>query len=499
MRTSPYGHDWTRRLAVPAAVVCLGLTCFLPTVDDACARARLEGYYETEAVAENDNSLQEGSRWIFNPMRHLYEFKFSANPHRRFDIWTKFNGDNNNVDRNLHVRRFWLIEGHARVFGDGWEAIAFTKEDRYWMANVLSHFFTWADGSRLRTGDNMGIRLQRWNWWHGLNATVIYSDFSGNVEPAEDGKIVKIDRYWEKQKLFLAGYWVRKDWNERTADGEVEYDSADNNQVFGLDIRWNRGFEWAMQLGHSEIPGDRVWGTSDNSWAFATEIRNLRAGPFQLKLSHRNYGKEFFNYLSGALDAGGQQGRRYYNGEFLYGLPNLAVTTRVSYEHYDQDQVGTTRDQSVDNVFGEVYVEWIHGFASRVYYQKTDNIDGRWKHLFGEFLVENFLAKLKAQFKIRNMDTRYEEILYGIDLGFKLSDKFKANVRAMTSDHRKTVLARQSLWAQGIYHVGDQMELTFDYGPSWHGDNDLVNDGSFAGSQDADITHRFAMKLRAWW
>ncbi len=478
------------------AAVCL--SALLITPDTVDARVRLEGYYETEAVAESNNSLQEGDRWVFNPMKHLYEFKFGANPHRNLDLWTKFNSDNNNIDRNLHVRRFWLIEGHLRAHGEGWEAFAFTKEDRYWMANVLSHFFTWADGSRLRTGDNMGIRLDRWHP-SGLHATVIYSDFTGTQEPAEDAKIVKLDRYWEKQKLFVAGYWLRKDWNGRTSEGDVLYNDDEYNQVLGLDMRWNHGFEWAMQLGHSTIPGQRIYGAHDNAWAFATEIRNLLVGPFQLVLSHRNYGKEFFNYLSGALDAGGQQGRRYYNGEILYGFPLRAVTTKIRYEHYDQDPIGTVREQSVDQVYTEIYVEFIHGFASRVYYEKSDNLDGRWKHFFGEMSVENFLAKLKAQFKIRNLGTKYEEIVYGIDLGFKLSDRFKANLRALTSDDRRTVLARQSLWAQAIYHVGDQMELTFDYGPSWHGDNDLTNDGDFAGNSSADVTHRFALRMKAWW
>jgi hypothetical protein len=175
------------------------------------------------------------------------------------------------------------------------------------------------------------------------------------------------------------------------------------------------------------------------------------------------------------------------------------VTTRIWYEHYDQDEVGTVRKQSVDHVFSEIYVEFIHGFAGRVFYDKTDNIDGRWKNFFGELSVENFLAKLKAQFKRVNLGTQWEQTLYGVDLGFKFSDKFKMNLRALTSDDRWAVLGRQSLWAQGIYFVGDQMELTFDYGPSWHGDNDLTNDDSFVGDHGADVTHRFSLRLRAWW
>jgi len=316
---------------------------------------------------------------------------------------------------------------------------------------------------------------------------------------AEDAKVVKVDRHLEKQSLFVAGYWLRKDWNGRTDEGDVVYDDDQYNQVIGMDMRLSRRFEWAMQLGHSTLAGRRVYGVHDESWAFATELRNLMFGPFQLVLSHRNYGKQFFNYMSGALDAGGQQGRRYYNAEVLYGFPTRAVTTSIRYEHYDQDQVGTVRRQSVDRIFSEVYVEFIHGFAGRAYYEKTDNIDGRWKHFFGELSVENFLAKLKAQFKIQNLDTQWEQTLYGIDLGFKLSNKFKTNLRALMSDDKRTVLSRQSLWAQAIYHVGDQMELTFDYGPSWHGDNDLTNDGDFAGSETADVTHRFALKVRAWW
>lgn len=461
------------------------------------AKSRLEGYYETEAVLESDNSIQEGDRWVFNPMRHLYEFKFSSSPGGRFDLWTKFNSDNNNLDRTAHVRRFWLIEGHATMRGKNWEATAFTKEDRYWLANVLSHFFTWVDGGKLRTGDNAGIRLDHWNLG-GFHSTLIYTDYTGNTEPTEDAKVLKIDRLWEKQKFYVAGYYARKDWND-AGDGDPYNNDDDYNKIFGMDMRWTRSWTWAMQLGHSSVPGDRLYGINDESWAFGTELRNLRVGPLQLLLSHRNYGKEFFNYMSGALDAGQQQGRRYYNGEILYGFPTRAVTTRISYEHYDQDQVGTVREQSVDHVFSEIYVEFIHGFAGRVFYDKTDNLDGRWKNFFGELSVENFLAKLKAQFKIVNLGTQWEQTLYGVDLGFKFSDKFKMNLRALTSDDKWAVLGRQSLWAQGIYYVGDQMELTFDYGPSWHGDNDLTNDDSFVGDHAADVTHRFSLRLRAWW
>ena len=54
--------------AVLAAVPMLWM---LLHPDAADARVRLENYYETEAVAENDNSLQRGTRWVIHPVKHL--------------------------------------------------------------------------------------------------------------------------------------------------------------------------------------------------------------------------------------------------------------------------------------------------------------------------------------------------------------------------------------------------------------------------------------------
>ena len=136
------------------------------------------------------------------------------------------------------------------------------------------------------------------------------------------------------------------------------------------------------------------------------------------------------------------------------------------------------------NLYAEIYVEFIKGFKGKIAFNKKDE---KWqgqlyKHydLFSELSVENSLAKLLAQFKIKDLDETWEKHIAGIELSINLSEKWRFFTRGMIIDDR--IGSRYSLFTELQYRTSSNTELYLQYGPSDWGQYGLVNDDSFASS-----------------
>ena len=135
-------------------------------------------------------------------------------------------------------------------------------------------------------------------------------------------------------------------------------------------------------------------------------------------------------------------------------------------------------------LYSEMYIEFVNGFKGKIAFDKKDE---RWqgnlyKHydLFTELSVENSLAKLLAQYKIKDLGEIWEKQIAGIELSVNLADKWRVFTRGMIINDR--VGSRYSIFTELQYRTEGNAELYLQYGPSYWGQYGLVNDDGFVSS-----------------
>ena len=122
-----------------------------------------------------------------------------------------------------------------------------------------------------------------------------------------------------------------------------------------------------------------------------------------------------------------------------------------------------------------------------LYHYYKSKKDERWqgnnyKHydFLSEITVENSLAKLLAQFKIKDIGEIWEKHISGIELSVNLAEKWKVFTRGMVVNDR--VGSRYSMFAELQYRTNGNTELYLQYGPNNWGQYGLVNDEGFVSS-----------------
>jgi len=102
-----------------------------------------------------------------------------------------------------------------------------------------------------------------------------------------------------------------------------------------------------------------------------------------------------------------------------------------------------------------------------------------YKHydFFTELSVENKLAKLITQFKIKDYGETWEKQIAGVELSVNLADKWRVFTRGMIINDR--VGSRYSFFTELQYRTSGNAELYLQYGPSYWGQHGLVNDDGF--------------------
>ena len=192
-----------------------------------------------------------------------------------------------------------------------------------------------------------------------------------------------------------------------------------------------------------------------------------------------------------------------------YLIPKRAITFVLNYS-YNQKIVPDTISVFTHSIqlkeiydvsttlYSEVYLEFINGFKGKIAFNKSDNNwqGALYKHydFFTELSVENSLAKLLAQFKIKDLGEVWEKHITGLELSVNLADRWKFFTRGMIINDM--VGSRYSFFTEIQYRTGGNSELYLQYGPSNWGQYGLVNDDGFTSS--GVMTKEVKLILKGW-
>ena len=457
----------------------------------------MEGFYESQFGKTYESDSFEWNMWDPN---FYFETRLHVSPVQNSNFYIKFYPDKDyeQSNRSLAV----LSEAHIGFRqdndGHGFSTKLFSREsNHYWMdGSILGIVNT---GSVNNDGNGQGVRFDAWHSFNG-SMTYVFSDFSQG-----GGDDIHLFRYRQslfKNKINTGLFFQRKHY----PTGEKN----DYNQVvaYNLNIQTSR-YYLTTEFATSSVPSDSTISSLNDSYdidnffksniAIKTELRGFRLG--NGKLGHWfftpgifSYGNTYRNYM------GDNEYNRYgYWMNSYYLIPERAITFKLNYSESQKivaDSVVVFSDSlyskeifdPVTSLYAEVYVEFVNGFKGKVAFTKKDEEwqGNAYKHydFLSEVSVENSLAKLLAQFKIKDLGETWEKHIAGVELSINLSDKWRFFTRGMIANDR--VGSRHSLFTEIQYRTDGNTEFYLQYG--------LANDDSFASSGIMKKEIRLIMK-----
>ena len=479
---------------------------------------RLEGYLEGQFGSKYES---EGFHWNMWDPDYKVEMRLWASPIANSEMYVKLYANKWNAKGQMmdHIEAL-LSEGHIsyreEINGRGFNAVLFTRENNhYWtdgsMLNILN------TGSVNNDGNGQGVRIDLWEDWGG-SATYVFSDFSQGE--SDDIHLLRLRQAFLGNKIKAGLFYQRKNYG---FGGEKEY-----NQVIAIDERLQfRNYFFNIEFAVSQVPSEKdivelnkdymhksseffqdgkyIAGFREffkGNVAAKCEFRGLKFGSNHFGYWFVNpgvwtYGKCFRNYMGeNKSDEYGFWVNSYYM------VPQRAITFTLNYlQHKKLEAEGFQTGMSLDpvsNLYSEIYIEFVNGFKGKVYYNKKDEVwhGKNYKHndFFVELSVENRLAKLLTQFKIKDIGETWEKQIAGIECGVNLTNRWRAFVRGMVANDR--VGSRMSFFGEIQYRVGGNTELYLQYGPSWYGAYGLVNDDNFASG--GTMQKEIKLILKGW-
>ncbi|MBS3767626.1 MAG: hypothetical protein KGY75_05865 [Candidatus Cloacimonetes bacterium] len=483
------------------------------------ADLHLEGYLEGNFAARYES---ESFNWNMWDPEAKVELRFWSNPIQNTDFYMKLYNDKWDAD-GTHLLNSVAVfsEGHISYQqeknGLGFKSILFSRENNHY----------WLDGSMLNlinTGsvDNdknaQGVRFDFWERWNG-SASYVYSDFSGGG--GDDVHLLRLRQSFAEEKFQTGLFFLRKNYSD---GGKDRY-----NQVIATDnkIKLSKDYKLNFELASSVVPSDTaitalnenlhndvenafengaiIEGLGDyfkSNFAAQMEFRGLKIGSdskgyWFITPGFWCYGQGYRNYMG--------QDTKDEIGFWLdsyYMLPQRAVTLTLNYSRYQKMEdvryaAGSSRDP-VSNLYSELYVEFVNGFDGKIYYNRRQEVwhaeEYNHNDLFAEVSVENKLAKLLTQFKIKDLGEENEKQISGMELSINLSERWRIFTRGMTVNEKSG--ARMSFFAELLYRFGGNTELYLQYGPDWYGSYGLVNDDNFVAG--GNMEKRFKIVLKSW-
>lgn len=538
MKTARHGR-LLAGLAALAAIIAL-----LPAVP-AGAVSKLEGYYEVQTAFQ-----RTGKQWQFGPPsgdgipRHYLELKYLSFPYDNLESFFKLRVESNRdeylTEESEFKNPFFLAaEGHMKLRGERWETFVFHRQNRFWIHD--EPLLQLVNQDKIKNDDwgpqASGVRADFWDvdLWKitGLGGTFIYFDDGGTfnwtgapedvVADGTDNFIFRLRKKSFGDRIETGAMFLRKDWTN-TGVGR-EWIERSYNEVAAADIAFyprqlagtglslgplnleNTSWiaEYAVsrdpyQIETSEIRSD------ENKFAFAAEVRNIRLQNLTLHGWYRNIGENFRDYMSWRYDDGREFNRRQYHIEGNYRLPAKAVTATVSYDYYKKRIVDDPSEgggkQPTSNFYSELYIEFINGFKGKVGYSRWHGFDGSgevfdfftYPNLYAELSVENRLAKVRMQARVRDLDTFREVTAYGFDMEFNATGKLKGYFRILNVNEETE--ARATVFAQIRYDIGWGAECFVEYGNPWSSEH-LANTDHFVNEGSGErIDHRLQAFLK---
>jgi hypothetical protein len=530
-------------------------------VSSVLADSKIEGYYEgVFAMTETDRIWQFGQwgrrepGWTQMP-QHYAELTFLTWPEDNFEAFFRMRAESSRDFGNTPEVEFytppWLTaEGHLKFQGQKHEAFLFSRQNRYWindepLLGLVSDWKLKNDGWRVPQAQ--GIRLDFWETEllgiKNLGGTFIFSDNGGtfplldengnflkNIPVGETAWIGRLRHKAFDNRLESAVMYLRKDW---TNTGPTNYrDLLDlmYNEVLSADVAFsprdlfNGPFtlgpvnldqsRWTAEIAFSKRPFDEEFfgESTHNARAMATEIRDIQVGDLSLYAWYFDFGENFRDYLSGRFDDDREFNRIQKHLEAIWLVPRKAITAKVYYD-YQRKRI---RDEPTGGLrparewYGELYIEFIKGFKGKVAYKNWRGFDASsevndfftYPNWFAEMSVENFLAKIRIQARLKDAGTFRELTAYGFDMNVNITERLKGYLRMLNVNEE--LRARHTLFAELKYDLGFGAEFFFQYGDPGQSDN-LVNTDWFVSEQvnqnldeNYKLRNRIQLLLKAW-
>ena len=467
------------------------ITCIF--ISYVVANMHMEGFYEGQFGRTYESDEFTWNMWDPN---YYLETRLYGNPIKDANYYIKFYA---NKDHGLTTRPLAIFSEGSIGFSNnnninGFSVTLFSRESKHY----------WIDGSMLgivntnlvnNDGNGQGMRF---DFWHNYNGSFTYvlSDYSQGG--SDDIHLLRYRQSFMKNKINSGVFYQRKYYSS----GRIN----DYNQIIAHDIKFNLGtYYFVIESAFSDVPSDSIttmlsqYYREDNffnsNFAVKSELSGFKIGSSKygflfLKPGIFSYGDTYRNYM------GDNQSNRYgYWINSYYLVPQRAITLTINYSFYKKLVADTITvfsdslykkeifDPSV-NLLAEIYIEFINGFKGKVLINKRDEEwQGQlYKHydFFSELSVENSLAKLLGQFKIKDFGEIWEKYISGVELSINLTDNWKFFTRGLITNDR--IGSRYSIFTEMQYRTSGNTELYLQYGPSYWGQYGLVNDDSFTSS-----------------
>ncbi|MFO7653499.1 MAG: hypothetical protein R6X25_06720 [Candidatus Krumholzibacteriia bacterium] len=536
------------RAALPSLVFVAGLmtaVAGLAVAPDGAlaASTELRGYYAAEIAMEMTDR-----KWHFGPPgdnampSHYAELQFWAWPSDRYETFIKIRALSNRDDDRTPAVDFytppWLAaEGHLKLRGESWEGFIFSRESRFYIND--EPLLGLINDGKLKNDDwgpkAQGVRLDTWDrnllGIRNLGGTLIFSDNGGtfpfdgrDVANGEDSWILRLRHRAFGGRIESGFMFLRKDWTDTSREDFGSLLGLMYNNVYSLDVAFTPRdiFATGAQFGPVNLEQSRITSQvafserpyhetvfsepRSHARALAVELREVHVEQVTLHAWHNDFGEDFRSYLSSRFDDERQYNKVQNHVEAIWLLPRKAVTTKLVYDSQRKrvaDEPGGGRRPS-EEWYGELYMEFVNGFKARFAHRQWHGFDESaeifdfytYPDWFAEISVENFLAKVRLQGRIRDAGTFRQVRALGFDMNVNLTDRVKGYFRAMNVDEHTE--ARHTIFAQLKYELGGGAELYFEYGDPGQSDN-LVRTDWFVNEGNGDnLRDRLKLLVRAW-
>jgi hypothetical protein len=468
----------------------------------------MEGYLEAQFKRVYNS---ENFEWDMEHPNLQVESRFHGSPVANTNYYFKFYAESDYYDNDRPVALF--AEGHINFkqekAGKGFSTTLFTRENgNYWTDGSMLGILN--TGSVDNDGNGQGARLDAWHNHNG-SMTYVFSDFSSGG--GDDVHLFRYRQSFKENKINTGLFFQRKHYSTGA--------DKDFNQVVASDFKMRLGRYYInTEAAISSTPSDSLINALNDEYhqkfgdffksniAAKAEVNGFRLGSPKLGFwfftpGAYAYGISYRNYMGD-----NQSNKIGYWINSYYHIPYRAITFTLNFSGnklIEADEFFVAEEDFYDDIksyetysdlYSEVYIEFIHGFKGKVSFNKKDEMwqGTNYKHydIFTELSVENRLAKLLAQFKVKDIGEIYEKQIAGIELGVNLTEKWRLFARGMIANDRAS--SRNSIFGEIQYRFSGNAEFYLQYGPSWWGQWGLVNDSGFAANGNMQKEIRLIIK-----
>ncbi|MCF7918837.1 MAG: hypothetical protein K9N06_02865 [Candidatus Cloacimonetes bacterium] len=490
-------------------IIILMITLSLAFLSLQAAPLRFEGYLEGQYGA---NQQADEFKWNIWDPNIYFEARFNSSPMPGTDMFFKFYSDKDNPEYQSGKSALAVLtEGHVSFRQEmsvvGMETNLFTREGgRYWLDGSMLGLLN--TGSVNNDGNGQGVRMDF--WMPSSSLTYVISDFSSGA-----GDDVHLARF--RQNLFnnlrLGATYQRKNY---ASGGARDY-----NQLYSADAKYQLGSYYLnWEIAATSVPAEEDVTLKLKEYEDSSELsdffkRNIAS---KMEVSGFKTGNVKLGYITVTPGAyflgdtyrnymGNNEKNKYgYWVNSYYLVPQRAITITCNYWGNRKmvpdtlmimDQEKLSYDP-VSNLYTELYVEFINGFKWKLSFNKKDETwqGSGYKHydVFTELQVENRLAKLLSQFKIKDLGETSEKQIWGIECSVNLTERWRLFSRGMVANDRGG--SRYSIFGELSYKIGGNAEAYIQYGPGWWGQYGLVNDDGFASG--GEMKEELKLIVKGW-